>query len=302
MRVAQLLFKSVCRLARPGTSYFSPRSLCGADEGFLAQHMVFHLVVQLEVLPTWATMAVQRVGEREGPSSAEYELSEKEIDWCVLRSLVPATFATDFVLAIQGSSKLSNSHASTRRSLRNDSTRSSKAELLDAKQQLSHSVRPLSLLLRLPASNPTLTHAEAAPMPAWIQSFPTPQPPTVTPPSDLSALLSLPGTPSSPFTPLTFNAWGAPTRKLSLTPQIYPDSIPYFLETYATPMGGSLVPLSPNEITGQPAPGMESWLGLDMFDTSALLSVGGGADGAASPSHSLGPYDEGGRWDALAQW
>lgn len=44
--------------------------------------MVFHLVVQLEVLPAWATMAVQRVGEREGPSATEYELSEKEIDWC----------------------------------------------------------------------------------------------------------------------------------------------------------------------------------------------------------------------------
>lgn len=160
-------------------------------------------------------------------------------------------------------------------------------------QAAALALRTSSLPLPLSA-NPS---SEPAPVPAWIQSFPLSPSQTATLPSDL---LSIPGTPGSPFTPLAYNTWGAPTRKLSLTPRIYPDSIPYFLDTYATPVGGSLVPLGRNEMVT--TPGMESWLGLDMFDTSALLSVGGGGEGVASPSHSLGPYDEGGRWDALAQW
>jgi hypothetical protein len=47
----------------------------------LDKHVVYHLVTQLEVIP-WVKMAVQRVGEPEGPTSEEYEVSELELNWC----------------------------------------------------------------------------------------------------------------------------------------------------------------------------------------------------------------------------
>lgn len=48
-----------------------------------ARSMVYHLVVQLQALPSWALMAPQRVGEptAAGPLVAECELSERELDW-----------------------------------------------------------------------------------------------------------------------------------------------------------------------------------------------------------------------------
>lgn len=45
--------------------------------------MVYHLVVQLQALPSWAVIASQRVGEATaaGPLDPECELSERELDW-----------------------------------------------------------------------------------------------------------------------------------------------------------------------------------------------------------------------------
>lgn len=47
------------------------------------KHLVYHLVVQLDALPTWALMVVQRTGELtgSGPLMPECELSERELDW-----------------------------------------------------------------------------------------------------------------------------------------------------------------------------------------------------------------------------
>jgi hypothetical protein len=43
-------------------------------------HMTYHVVWQLEMLPNWTTIAVQRVGEPGGPVSPELEVSEVELD------------------------------------------------------------------------------------------------------------------------------------------------------------------------------------------------------------------------------
>lgn len=50
----------------------------GAD-----RHVIFHLIFQLDLLPNWTTLALQRVGERGGPTGPEEELSEMEIGWLV---------------------------------------------------------------------------------------------------------------------------------------------------------------------------------------------------------------------------
>ncbi|GAA5856914.1 hypothetical protein JCM8547_008461 [Rhodosporidiobolus lusitaniae] len=46
-------------------------------------HMTYHVVWQLEVLPNWTTIAVQRLGEVGGPSAPELELTDTELDWFV---------------------------------------------------------------------------------------------------------------------------------------------------------------------------------------------------------------------------
>lgn len=43
--------------------------------------LLYHLVVQLELLPNWTSLVVQRVGETGGPREKEYEVSEQELDW-----------------------------------------------------------------------------------------------------------------------------------------------------------------------------------------------------------------------------
>ncbi|KAL8279123.1 hypothetical protein RQP46_008379 [Phenoliferia psychrophenolica] len=46
----------------------------------LDKHIVYHLFIQVEVIP-WVGLVVQRVGEEGGPTSAEYEMSPVELDW-----------------------------------------------------------------------------------------------------------------------------------------------------------------------------------------------------------------------------
>ncbi|KAK4049491.1 hypothetical protein OIO90_005442 [Microbotryomycetes sp. JL221] len=47
------------------------------------KHVIYHLVVQLDALPTWALLAPQKAGEptAAGPLAPECELSEVELDW-----------------------------------------------------------------------------------------------------------------------------------------------------------------------------------------------------------------------------
>ncbi|KAM0791491.1 hypothetical protein ACM66B_005944 [Microbotryomycetes sp. NB124-2] len=47
------------------------------------KHVIYHLVVQLEALPSWAIIAAQRAGEMTpaGPLAPDCELSEVELDW-----------------------------------------------------------------------------------------------------------------------------------------------------------------------------------------------------------------------------
>ncbi|BGP18430.1 hypothetical protein JCM10213v2_006496 [Rhodosporidiobolus nylandii] len=54
-------------------------------------HMVYHVIWQLEVLPNWTSMVVQRHGEPGGPASADLEVSETELDWFV-KGLVCASY------------------------------------------------------------------------------------------------------------------------------------------------------------------------------------------------------------------
>ncbi|BGP42105.1 hypothetical protein JCM10450v2_006191 [Rhodotorula kratochvilovae] len=44
-------------------------------------HMTYHVIFQLEILPNWTLIAVQRYGEPDGPSAPELEVSETELDW-----------------------------------------------------------------------------------------------------------------------------------------------------------------------------------------------------------------------------
>jgi hypothetical protein len=37
--------------------------------------------MQLELLPSWTFLALQRVGSPGGPVSEEFEVSEEELDW-----------------------------------------------------------------------------------------------------------------------------------------------------------------------------------------------------------------------------
>ncbi|GAA6044196.1 hypothetical protein JCM8097_006809 [Rhodosporidiobolus ruineniae] len=54
-------------------------------------HLCYHVVWQLEVLPNWTSIIVQRHGELGGPASPDLELSETELDWFV-KGLMTASF------------------------------------------------------------------------------------------------------------------------------------------------------------------------------------------------------------------
>jgi hypothetical protein len=44
-------------------------------------HQTYHLAFQLELIPDWTKIAVQKFGQQPGPDSAELELSPTELDW-----------------------------------------------------------------------------------------------------------------------------------------------------------------------------------------------------------------------------
>ncbi|GAA5899686.1 uncharacterized protein JCM6883_005956 [Sporobolomyces salmoneus] len=45
------------------------------------KHLVHHMMMQLEILNDWSEWVLQRVGTPGGPPSAEYEITETELDW-----------------------------------------------------------------------------------------------------------------------------------------------------------------------------------------------------------------------------
>ncbi|GAA6012748.1 hypothetical protein JCM10207_005348 [Rhodosporidiobolus poonsookiae] len=45
------------------------------------KHLVHHMLMQLEMLPEWTDMAAQRIGEPNGPTTDEFELTLNELDW-----------------------------------------------------------------------------------------------------------------------------------------------------------------------------------------------------------------------------
>ncbi|GAA5897072.1 hypothetical protein JCM8208_006161 [Rhodotorula glutinis] len=46
-------------------------------------HMTFHELLQLELLPDWTKLVLQRVGERGGPGSVDEEVTETELSWFI---------------------------------------------------------------------------------------------------------------------------------------------------------------------------------------------------------------------------
>ncbi|KPV75536.1 uncharacterized protein RHOBADRAFT_53503 [Rhodotorula graminis WP1] len=46
-------------------------------------HMTFHELLQLELLPDWTKLVLQRIGESGGPSSVDEEVDETELSWFV---------------------------------------------------------------------------------------------------------------------------------------------------------------------------------------------------------------------------
>ncbi|GAA6048232.1 hypothetical protein JCM3770_006495 [Rhodotorula araucariae] len=59
-------------------AYYLKSYVTGADV-----HMTFHELMQLELLPNWTDIALQRVGEHGGPQSIDEEVSERELHWFV---------------------------------------------------------------------------------------------------------------------------------------------------------------------------------------------------------------------------
>ncbi|KAM0752687.1 hypothetical protein T439DRAFT_323299 [Meredithblackwellia eburnea MCA 4105] len=57
------------------------------------KHMVYQLTVQLELLPNWVELACQRLGHPGGPTDAEFEVSEEELEW-LAKGLQVACFYT----------------------------------------------------------------------------------------------------------------------------------------------------------------------------------------------------------------
>ncbi|GAA5905370.1 hypothetical protein JCM6882_003140 [Rhodosporidiobolus microsporus] len=45
------------------------------------KHNVFHLMLQLDVLQNWTTLATLRIGQPGGPISDEFEVTEEEVEW-----------------------------------------------------------------------------------------------------------------------------------------------------------------------------------------------------------------------------
>lgn len=87
----------------------------------------------LELLPTWLTLALHRVGERGGPQTTEFEVADDEITWFVSSSLPPSLPPNP----LAGSPKLSNSPLPTPQSPRPVSQNS-----LPTARSLPHLVRP----------------------------------------------------------------------------------------------------------------------------------------------------------------
>ncbi|BGP31983.1 hypothetical protein JCM10296v2_003762 [Rhodotorula toruloides] len=59
-------------------SFYLHTYVVGADV-----HMAFHEVYQLEHLPNWTKLALQRVGEPGGPLSADEQVTETELSWFI---------------------------------------------------------------------------------------------------------------------------------------------------------------------------------------------------------------------------
>ncbi|KAM0787683.1 hypothetical protein ACM66B_003746 [Microbotryomycetes sp. NB124-2] len=63
---------------------FSHTRLADSLTGFLTDgHMIFHQFFQLELLPDWTTLALQRFGSVPGPRTIEEELSSTELEWMI---------------------------------------------------------------------------------------------------------------------------------------------------------------------------------------------------------------------------
>lgn len=45
------------------------------------QQLLYNIIVQLELLPNWTHIALQRVGDRDGPLTSDYEVSGEELYW-----------------------------------------------------------------------------------------------------------------------------------------------------------------------------------------------------------------------------
>lgn len=45
--------------------------------------MIFHQFFQLELLPDWTTLALQKIGQSPGPLSFEEEVTETELGWFI---------------------------------------------------------------------------------------------------------------------------------------------------------------------------------------------------------------------------
>lgn len=60
----------------PATVFVVQMYVDGSD-----RHVIFHLIFQLDLLPNWTELALQRVGDPHGPQNPDEELTETERQW-----------------------------------------------------------------------------------------------------------------------------------------------------------------------------------------------------------------------------
>ncbi|GJN89300.1 hypothetical protein Rhopal_002280-T1 [Rhodotorula paludigena] len=170
-------------------AYYLKCYVAGADV-----HMTFHELYQLELLPEWTKLALQRVGDIGGPLSAEEEVNEVELGW--------------FIEGLQHSCYY---HPLSESRLFELAPHFDPLLRLDLSPQLAHLALPLpSTPQRAAAASPQLAaRADALPLPPIPPIdplLPFPSPPTSQlppPPLGFSPYLNTPASPlqSEPSAP-----------------------------------------------------------------------------------------------------
>ncbi|GAA5979054.1 hypothetical protein JCM5350_004217, partial [Sporobolomyces pararoseus] len=114
------------------------------------KHNVFHLILRLELLPNWTSLAAARIGSPGGPISEEFEASQEELDWfrCALElACYYSPKASARLAALQNARQTSSAYSAP-----------SPATALRAFDQSQHHLTSSSLSTELPSLSTQHSH------------------------------------------------------------------------------------------------------------------------------------------------